>query len=325
MSRRFAALRRWLGRHKARIKKVATVLFICLVVGLLVRVGLTIEWGEVADAVLDTPVSSLWKASLVVAVSYTVYSCFDMLGKWYTGHELPWWRTMMAAFISYAFTMNFSAALGGLAMRLRLYGKQGLNPGQVMRVMGLSIATNWMGYSLLAGGVFAMGAVKPPASWEVSGGPLRLIGGVMIVVALGYVLLCAFSRRRSWTIGNHIIELPQLRIAVLQLALAMVNWALMGLVVHLVMPGAVPYTVVLGTLLLSAGAGAVAHIPGGLGVTEYVFITLLSPEVPRYQVLGAVLVYRVLYYVAPVLLAGVWYLVFEARSPATVSRGTKIA
>lgn len=325
MSARFAGLRAWFGRNKAVVKRVVTGLFVCLIVGLLVRVGLTIEWSEVADAVLDTPAASLWTAGLLVVASYLVYSCFDLLGKRYTGHGLPWWRTMMVAFISYAFTMNFGAAVGGLALRLRLYAKQGLNPGQIMRVMGLSMTTNWIGYCLLGGAIFALGAVQPPSSWGVSGAPLRIIGAVMVAVALGYVALCAFSSRRSWTMRSHVIELPELRIALLQLVLAMSNWALMGLIVFTVMPGETPYATILGTLLIGSIAGAIAHIPGGLGVTEYVFITLLSPEVPRHLVLGAILVYRALYYLGPVLLAGAWYLFFEARSPTDVSRGTEIA
>ncbi len=318
-------VRAWLRRNKRRLRRTVTGLFICAIVGLLVRVGLTIEWGEVAQAVLDTPNASLWKAGLLVIASYCVYGCFDLLGKWYTGHGLPWWRIMMAAFVSYAFTMNFGAAVGGLALRLRLYAKLGLNPGQIMRVMGLSMTTNWIGYSLLGGIVFAMGAVQPPSSWEISAGPLRALGGVMICVAVAYVALCALSGRRSWTIRDHVIELPELRIASMQLLLAMTNWALMGLIVHTVMPGDVPYATILGTLLIGSVVGVLAHIPGGLGVTEYVFITLLSPEVPRYQVLGAILVYRALYYVGPVLLAGACYLIYEARSPSGVSRGTRIA
>ncbi|NYT23380.1 UPF0104 family protein [Alcaligenaceae bacterium] len=325
MSGGLSGLRAWLQRHRARLKRVVTAVFVCVVIGLLTRVAVTIEWAEVAEAVLATPVSALLLAASLVAASYVVYSCFDLLGKWYTGHALPWWRVMMAAFISYAFTMNFSAAVGGLALRLRLYGKQGLNPGQIMRVMGLSITTNWIGYCLLGGAIFAMGAVQPPSSWEISGGPLRIIGGIMMAVALTYVALCAFSSQRSWTVRSHVIELPEWRIAVLQLCLAMTNWALMGLIVHTVMPGDVPYATILGTLLIGSIAGAIAHIPGGLGVTEYVFITLLSPDVPRHQVLGAILVYRALYYIGPVLLAGACYLIFEARSPAAAPGGTKIA
>lgn len=318
-------VRGWLREHRRPLKRVATGLFVCVVVALLIRVSLTIEWDEVVQAIKETPLSSLWVAGLLVAASYGVYSCFDLLGKWYTGHDLPWWRTMSVAFISYAFTMNFGAAVGGLALRLRLYAKQGLNPGSIMRIMGLSMTTNWIGYALLGGGVFLSGAVQPPAGWEISGGPLRVVGAVMIGVALAYAGLCAFSARRSWTIRDHVIELPELRIAVLQLGLAMLNWSIMGLVIHTVMPGNVPYATILGTLLIGSIAGAVAHIPGGLGVTEYVFITLLAPELPRHQILGAILVYRALYYVAPVLLAGTLYLIYEARSRALTSGGTKIA
>lgn len=325
MSGASGGARGWLRTHGKRLKRIATILFVCLVVALLVRVGLSVEWGEVAQAMLDTPPTALWMAAGVVAASYAVYTCFDLLGKWYTGHDLAWWRVMLVAFISYAFTMNFSAAVGGLALRLRLYGKLGVDAGTTMRVMGLSITTNWIGYCLLGGTIFAMGAVQPPSDWEISAGPLRAIGGVMIVVAIAYVALCAFSKRRSWTVRDHKIELPEIRIALLQLVLAMTNWSLMALVVFLVMPGDIPYTTILGTLLIGSIVGALAHIPGALGVTEYVFVTLLSPEVPRHQVLGAILVYRALYYLAPVLIAGAIYLIYEARSPRRVAGGTKIA
>lgn len=321
----FTKARRWVARHKGRLKRLATGLFVCFIIALLVRVGLTIEWSEVAQAMLETPRSALWVAVPLVAVSYLLYSCFDLLGRSYVGHDLPWWRTMLVAFISYAFTMNFSAAVGGLALRLRLYGKQGLNPGQIMRIMGLSITTNWMGYCLLAGGIFAAGAVRPPSDWEISAAPLRVIGVGLMIVAIGYLALCALSSRRSFTVRNHKLELPQTRIAVLQVVLAMMNWSVMGLVVYTVMPGDVGYATILGTLLIGSIVGAVAHIPGGLGVTEYVFITLMAQEIPRHQVLGAILVYRALYYLAPVLLAGVCYLIFEMRSSAETSRGTEIA
>lgn len=320
-----SGVRAWVRENKSRLKRVATGLFVCLIVALLVRVGLTIEWDEVVDAIWSTPVSVLWIAIPVVVASYLVYTGYDLLGKWYTGHDLPWWQCMKVAFISYAFTMNFSAAVGGLALRLRLYGKHGLKPGEIIRIMGLSITTNWIGYALLAGLIFASGVIQPPAEWEISGGPLRVIGVLMATVSVAYVAMCAFSKRRTWKIRDHTIELPELRIALLQIALSVTNWSLMGLVIYTVMPGDISYAVILGTLLIGSLVGSVAHIPGGLGVTEYVFITLLSSEMPRHQILGAILVYRALYYIGPVLVAGAWYLLMEARSSATVSHGTKVA
>jgi len=74
----------------------------------------------------------------------------------------------------------------------------------------------------------------------------------------------------------------------------------------------------LGVLLISAVAGALAHIPGGLGVIEAVFIVLLGAELGRGQILGAMLVYRATYYVCPLIIAGAWYLGTEVkmRKPA---------
>jgi uncharacterized membrane protein YbhN (UPF0104 family) len=55
--------------------------------------------------------------------------------------------------------------------------------------------------------------------------------------------------------------------------------------------------------MLSAIAGVWSHIPGGLGVTEAVFVALLGPRVGSSELLAALLVFRVLYYLAPFLVA----------------------
>jgi uncharacterized membrane protein YbhN (UPF0104 family) len=304
----------WVRAHWPRIRKVATVGFIALVVTLLCVAATRVEWGEVANAVSALPSRTLWIAGLIAAISYMVYSSFDLLGKYYTGHDLAWWRAMMVGFISYAFTMNLGAPVGGVGLRIRLYSRQGLKQGVVMRVMGLSLATNWIGYLLLAGVLFAAGAVALPEEWELGNGALRLIGAVMALAGLAYLFLCAFSTTRSWTVWGHEIELPSLGLASIQISMAMLNWALIAAVVYVLMQQKVPYPLVLGALLISAIAGALAHIPGGLGVIESVFIALLaSPSVPRFQILGAILVYRAVYYLCPLLIAGTWYLVTEAK------------
>ncbi len=303
----------WFKRHWTLIRKVLTACFVVLILVMLGRAVVEIDWGEVLAAMHKLPGKALWTAALVTAASYVVYSSFDVLGKWYTEHGLAWWRAMMVGFISYAFTMSLGAPVGGLGLRLRLYAKQGLQQGVIMRVLGLSLMTNWMGYTLLAGIVFATGQVQLPASWNLGTGLLRLMGAVMVAAGLAYLGLCAFSGTRSRTVFGHEIELPSIGLAVLQLGLAMLNWMLIGAVIYVLLQQHVSYPAVLGTLLISAIAGALAHIPGGIGVTESVFIALLGASLGRAEILGALLAYRAIYYLGPLFLAGAWYLGTEAR------------
>ena len=71
-------------------------------------------------------------------------------------------------------------------------------------------------------------------------------------------------------------------------------------------------------------AGVIAHVPAGLGVLEAVFVALLGGQVPTEPLLAALLAYRGLYYVAPLLAATLLYAAFEvgaqrgARTPGRV-------
>jgi uncharacterized protein (TIRG00374 family) len=69
----------------------------------------------------------------------------------------------------------------------------------------------------------------------------------------------------------------------------------------------------LGSYLLAQIAGVISNVPGRLGVFETVLILLISPPIPSDQLLGALLVYRLLYYFLP-LLVGVGLLaLYELR------------
>jgi uncharacterized membrane protein YbhN (UPF0104 family) len=63
--------------------------------------------------------------------------------------------------------------------------------------------------------------------------------------------------------------------------------------------------------MISAIAGVWSHIPGGLGIIEVVFVTLLGQRVDRSELLAALLVFRVLYYLAPFLVALAAYAYLE--------------
>jgi glycosyltransferase 2 family protein len=308
-ARKASTNRRWaLGR------RVLTGAFLVLVGWLLVHHARAIEWQEVGDALQAMPASVLAVAAVFACASHVLYSCFDLLGKRYTGHEIPSARVMAVTFVSYAFNLNLGSLIGGVAFRYRLYSRLGLDNARITRVVTLSMLTNWFGYLLLAGLVFALGELTLPARWKIQTDALPILGWALVAVAMGWLAFCMFSPRRKFAVRGHEIELPSPRVTWLQLAMSCTNWLLMAAAVYVLLQQQVAYPMVLGVLLLAAIAGVVTHVPAGLGVLEAVFLALLAQQMPQAELLAGLLGYRALYYLAPLLLAVLLYVGLEAHA-----------
>jgi hypothetical protein len=302
--------RNWLALGKLLL---GLALFI-LVLGLLVALTRRLDWQELLAALRGYRTSTLLLAAATASASYALYSCFDLIGRAYTRHRLPLRQVLPVTFVCYAFSLNLGAWIGSIGLRFRLYSQLGLRPSEITKVLTLSLMSNWLGYSGLLGVVLALGLVVPPAGWELGIPGLRLLGGGLLALLLGYLLLCAFSRRRFWTIRGHEIYLPSLRMGLLQVALGASNWALMALLLDILLPAQLGYPTVLGALLVSAFAGVITHIPAGLGVLEVVFIALLQQQASIGVLLAGLIVYRGIYYLLPLALAGLGYALLEMRA-----------
>lgn len=299
-----------------RLKKPLTVLFFLLLIVLFTLLARRIDWSEVFSTLADFKVRTLIIAAGLTLASFLVYACFDLIGRTYIRQDLGWRQILPVGIISYAFNLNLSAWVGGIAMRYRLYSRLGVSTGNIAKILGLSLATNWFGYMVLAGGVFASGVVQMPPGWKLSSSALQAVGVLLLLLSIGYLAACQFSRRREWAIRGVEINLPSLRMALLQLALGALNWSLMAAVIFTLLPGKLDYPVVLGVLLISSIAGVITHIPAGLGVLEAVFIALLQHEVSRGSLLAGLIAYRAIYFILPLLVALLMYLVVEAKAKA---------
>jgi uncharacterized membrane protein YbhN (UPF0104 family) len=295
-------------------KRLLSYAFFALVAYLLVTQARTVEWDEVLTTMSRRAPATLLMAAALGWASFALYSCFDLLGRYYTGHKLSSRQVVTVNFISYAFNLNMGSLIGGVAFRYRLYSRLGLETEVITRVVVLSMMTNWLGYLLLAGLAFLWWPVSPPPDWKIDTLALQVIGGVMFAVAIAYILLCAFARRRTWTIRGHELTLPPLKLALLQLLISSINWSLMAGAMYILLDQKIPYPVVLEVLLVAAIAGVITHVPAGLGVLEAVFVALLSHQISTNELLAALLTYRAIYYLTPLAIATVVYLVVEARA-----------
>ena len=299
------------------LKRGLTLAFFALIAYYSIRYARNVDWGEVWQTMLATPRQVLLTAVGLVAASFALYCSFDLLGRHYTGHGLPKAKVWQVNFISYAFNLNMGSIVGAVAFRYRLYGRLGLDVPTITRVMSLSILTNWLGYLLLGGAVFALAPLELPPDWKMDSGGLRWLGVAMLGVGLAYLAGCCFSKKRSVAIKGHELILPPPRFALLQVAMSVTNWMIMGGILFTLLQGKAAYPTVLSVLLVAAVAGVVTHVPAGLGVLEAVFIALLSHRIPEGQLLAALLTYRAIYYIGPLLLAAALYLFVEARARKT--------
>ena len=302
------------------VKRIATTAFFGVVVALLYKYARHVDWDEVWQSLRDMSTASLMTAIALAASSHLLYSCFDLLGRRYTGHHLPTPTVMAVNFVSYSFNLCIGSLVGGVGFRYRLYSRLGLGTGVITRIVSMSMLTNWLGYKLLAGFLFVVHPMALPPSWHMGNYGLQWIGFGLIAISLGYIVACVRAGDRVWSVRGHELYLPPWRMAVLQMIISCINWSLMAGVIWVLLAQKVPYTDVLTVLLVGAIAGVVAHVPAGIGVFEAVFVSLLGHRVPETQLLAALLGYRAIYYIAPLLIASVMYLVMEMK--ARKLRGT---
>ncbi len=307
---------KWMSKKQWKwTKRALTWLFLVAVAVLLVLYARKIDWHEVWNVIRDYNRLALLGAVGLVIFNYLLYGCYDLLARVWCGHKLAKRRVMLVSFICYAFNLTLSTWVGGIGMRYRLYSRLGLKPGTITRIFSLSISTNWLGYLLLAGVMFTGGAIDLPPHWYINDTTLRLLGAVLLATVLIYLGFCAFAKKRHYSIKGQKLVLPTWKFALAQMAISSLNWMAMGATIWLLMGQAVDYFFVLGVLLVSSVVAVIVHIPAGIGVLEAVFVALLaSEEVSSGTIIAALLVWRVLYYFIPLMLALVCYLGLESQA-----------
>jgi uncharacterized membrane protein YbhN (UPF0104 family) len=303
-----------------RLRRVVFAVFLIVACVLLVRYAQSVDWPQVASAMAGYDAGTLSLAGALVAASYLLFCAYDLAARRYSHHALPTGRVMAVAFTSYAFGLNIGALVGGVGFRYRLYSHAGLTVGTISRIVAFSVATNWLGYLLLAGLLFASGQVRPPPQWNVDGAMAPWLGWMMLAATAVYTVACRITHGRVLHLRGHHFRLPSLPMALLQFSMAALNWAVTAALLYVLMPQGVDYAAVLGALLLAAVASAIAHIPAGIGVLEAVVLAMLGHLAPAPALLAALLAYRACYYLVPLLVGLGMYAALETHARGAAAR-----
>ena len=104
------------GSRFKRWKKPLTIGFFLLLIVLFTLLARRIDWSEVLQTLGDFKLRTLLMAGGLTLCSFLVYASFDLIGRTYVRQPLRWKQILPVGIISYAFNLNLSAWVGGIAM-----------------------------------------------------------------------------------------------------------------------------------------------------------------------------------------------------------------
>lgn len=266
---------------------------------------------EIVAQVSAIPPGRLAMAGLFAAASYACLTLFDALGARYVGRPVPYRKTAVASFVS--LSLGHSIGFAGLssgAIRYRFYRRLGFRVSEVAKLVVFCGMTVGLGLTVLAGVALLL---EPWLARDVTGLSVtasRLAGAGCLAVAALYLGIAAL-RPRPIRVWRWTVEVPSLKLAALQILVGTVNFALVAacLAQALAVVAEVPYLGVASVYVLANVATLITHVPGGLGVIESVVTLLIRSE----AVIGAVIVFRLVYFIVPLMLGATTFAIIGGR------------
>lgn len=290
-------------RHHSLIAAVGMLLAFSVAAWLLYGELKHYHYSDIRRSLDAIPLRRIAEALFLVVLNYVVLVGYDLLALAYVGRKLPLRRVAMVSFVGFVSSYNFGAALGGTSVRFRLYSLWGLSAVEIMKLLaGLAFAF-WPGLFATAGIVFLWHPFDIPDRFQFGFDNVRPVGWILLGVVAAYLVMTAV-RQRSIVVRGFELALPKPGLAIAQLSVAALDLLIAAGILYVLFPDDVPvnYAQFVGIFLLAAVVVIFSHVPGGLGVFELVILTLTAPQHPS-EVLGALLIYRVLYYLLPLAFA----------------------
>ena len=294
---------------KACLHQVPPILGVLLLIGAIYVVQKEfrhLRLRDIEDALHDIPLRALAIGFLWTVLSYAVLTIYDRLGTIYAGHKVSYGRVAFASFCAYALSHNLGfAAVSGAAVRYRLYAHWGLTPLQIAKTVAFCSLTFALGGMVLGGTILFLEPQSIPFFGEhMPAAVMYAVGALLWAIVIGYVTLSrVFGSVRLF---GYEIGLPGWRMAIVQVVLATVDVAITASIFYALLPPTphLTWPIFLGVYVASYTAGLAANLPGGIGVFDTAILLGLEPYVSAPHIVGAIVVFRLYYYVIPLFLAG---------------------
>ncbi|MFY1053250.1 bifunctional lysylphosphatidylglycerol flippase/synthetase MprF [Ectopseudomonas khazarica] len=277
---------------------------------------------QVRDSLAAVPPRALFTAMLATVLGFLLMLAYEWSASRYADVRLPASTLALGGFCAFAIgnAVGLSALSGG-SVRYRLYTRNGLGAGDVARMSLFASLSLGISLPILAALAALFDLADAAAALRLPAPLLALLAVAVLLAALTLVLLLARKRLAErpapgcWQVdlGRFSLRLPGVRMSLVQLLISSLDVLIAASVLYCLLPEAPPFSSFVLIYMLALAAGVLSHVPGGVGVFEAVLLAAFSSRIDPAGLVAAMLLYRLLYVLLPLLVAGLLLLAVEAR------------
>jgi uncharacterized membrane protein YbhN (UPF0104 family) len=292
-----------IGWHRVGFLLSTTIIVVAAVV--LYRKLHDINFGKVLTAMATVEYRDVAIAALFVAAGYFTLTFYDLFALRTIGRkDIPYRVAALAGFTSYSIGHNVGASVfTGGAVRYHVYSSWGLDAVEVAKICFVAGLTFWLGNATVLGVGFAWHPYAASAIDQLPNWVNRTVGIVALMVLVAYVV---WVWRTPRVIGreNWQVQLPNGPLTLLQIAIGIVDLGCCALAMYMLVPNAPPVQFIdVAVIFITATLlGFASHSPGGLGVFDAAMLIALW-QYDTEHLLAGLLIFRLLYYIVPFMLA----------------------
>lgn len=295
------AARRNVGRMLAYSLSIAIA---ALAIFVLARTFMHIKVGDLRTAIAATSGEQIALAFLTTSISFLALTGYDALALRQLRLHVPYRTAALASFTSYAisFTLGFPLITGG-TVRYWIYSTKGLSAGKVASLTIIAGLTFWLGMVLAIGIGFTVRASGVSHLDHLDPMINRMIGIAVIAALIAYLVYAGKGHRQA-KIQGFTLELPGLGLTVGQICLGLIDLCAAAgtLFILLSPPRSVDYITFVTVYVFGSILGIASNAPGGIGVFEATMLKTIPSE-SQAALFAALLLFRVIYYFVPFVLA----------------------
>ncbi|HKU12907.1 MAG TPA: bifunctional lysylphosphatidylglycerol flippase/synthetase MprF [Steroidobacteraceae bacterium] len=274
-----------------------------------------VSYSAVVRQIATQPATDLLLAGVATALSYLVLTGYDFSALRYAGAQVRRSTVLLTSFIAYALgnTVGLGVLTGG-AVRMRLYTAAGVDAGRVAQAAAFNAGAFVIGMVAFGAAGLLWGAPDVAELLRLPGWLLRVIA-VLMLVAVAALIVAAARTREIRVLNRWQVRLPPPELAIRQLVISALDLSASAAALWFLLPAdVISLPAFFAWYSMAVALGLLSHVPGGLGVFEAVILLACGGRAPPEQIIGALVLYRIVYYLLPLIAAATLLAGYELRS-----------